>query len=76
MPYHAYPYFFPVQISAEEIKDNRVVNFEMEARKLDKKVHATQSESIFETKVLKVLIVVLKFLLFYAGSLWKVRPLP
>lgn len=27
-----------LQISAEEIKDNRVANFEVEARKLDNKV--------------------------------------
>lgn len=33
--------FFPPQISAEEIKDNRVVNFEVEARKLDNKVWLT-----------------------------------
>lgn len=31
----------PLQISAEEIKDNRVVNFEVEARKLDNKVNMT-----------------------------------
>lgn len=30
--------FSVAQISAEEIKDNRVANFEVEARKLDNKV--------------------------------------
>lgn len=30
--------FYLLQINAEEIKDNRVVNFEVQARKLDNKV--------------------------------------
>lgn len=34
----SFTYLIYLQISAEEIKDNRVVLFEMEARKLDNKV--------------------------------------
>lgn len=34
-------FYVSLQISAEEIKDNRVVNFEAEARKLDNKVSGT-----------------------------------
>uniref|UniRef100_A0A9J7Y6F8 Copine III n=2 Tax=Cyprinus carpio TaxID=7962 RepID=A0A9J7Y6F8_CYPCA len=48
-----------ITISAEEIKDNRVVNFEMEARKLDNKVECYDYDSdgshdligIFETNM-------------------------
>lgn len=64
-----------LQISAEEIKDNRVANFEAEARKLDNKVRVTITE------ILKVAVdcyIQVHFTYRYdsfTGFLWEVRPL-